>query len=183
MNNVFASKTNRAFFQTVFASLFALVSVFFLSLKIYEASLSYFGIIMHKIKDYCNCTSMTQFLSMHPVIFGTIIIFGIMILGLIIYSLRKLAKLVLQTKGYADYYLLFAEANHSPKLKLVMEDLGIDENKVIEINKPEIVVFCFGILDPRICISQFLVNSLDKDELKAVLAHENQHMASYEPLK
>ena len=78
MNNVFASKTNRAFFQTVFASLFALVSVFFLSLKIYEDILYNLFIIIHKIKYYFNCKSMKNFLSMHKVIFVTIIIFVIM---------------------------------------------------------------------------------------------------------
>lgn len=43
--------------------------------------------------------------------------------------------------------------------------------------------FVYGLLSPRIVISQGLVDIMDRDELLAVLLHEKYHMMNYDPLR
>jgi Zn-dependent protease with chaperone function len=43
--------------------------------------------------------------------------------------------------------------------------------------------FTCGLLSPRIYISTGLINSLEKDELRAVFLHELKHKKSYDPLR
>ncbi|MDP3057600.1 MAG: M56 family metallopeptidase [bacterium] len=183
MSNIFALKTNRAFYQTILMVIIAVIAMFFLSFKTYQLSGLYINVLMHKIINACGCADMAQFLSMHPVIFGTVIFFGIGIGIFILYSLYKLVKLISQTKKYIAYYLSFAGAEHSVKLKAAIKALDLDGARIIEINNPESAVFCFGFWHPKICISRALISMLDKDELEAVLIHEAQHMISYEPFK
>jgi len=183
MDQFFASKTKIAFYQTVSAAAVALAAIFFVSLKVYRLSGLYLELLIHKIKDACGCTDMTQFFSMHPDIFRAVILFGIGIGIFIFYSLYKLAKLILRTKKYTAHYLSFARAGHSAKLKAAIKALDLDGARIVEINDPGSVVFCFGFWRPKICISRALIDMLDVNELKAVLLHEAQHMISYEPLK
>lgn len=183
MSRIFASKTNHAFYQTVFTAIMALAALVFLSLKAYQLSNLYLAVLIHKIKDACGCENMAQFFSMHPDIFKAVILFGVGIGIFVFYSLYKLIRLDLRTKKYIAHYLFFAVSGHSEKLRAAMKDLNINEARVVEINKPDLIVFCFGYLKPRICISRALIDLLDKDELKVVLAHEIQHVISYEPVK
>lgn len=183
MGHIFIQKTNYAFFQTVFTVVAVLIAIVFASLKVYQISGLYLSVLMHKIKDACGCESMAQFFSMHPDIFRAVILFGIGIGIFVFYSLYKIAKLNSRTKKYIAHYLSFARTGHSVKLKAVIRELGLDKERIIEINNSDLAVFCFGFLEPKICISRELVNMLDKRELKAVLAHEAQHMNSFEPLK
>lgn len=183
MSRILASKTNRAFYQTVFAGFIAIIIVFFLSLKVYRLSGLYLSVLIHKIINVCGCADMAQFLSMHPIFFGAVILLGIGIGIFILRSSHKLIKSVSQTKKYIAHYLSFAGKEHSVKLKAAIKTLDLDGKRIIEISNPEPVVFCFGVWRPKICVSRALIGILDKDELEAVLAHEAQHMASYEPLK
>lgn len=183
MSHIFAPKTDYAFYQTVFAIIAVAATMLWLSLRIYQLSGLYLEILIHKIIDACGCADMAHFLSMHPAIFGAVIVFGIIIGIFVFYSLYKLIKLASSTKKYAAHYLYFAEAEYSVKLKAAIKDLGLDGKRIIEINHPELTVFCFGFRHPKICISRALVCALDMGELKAVLAHERQHMISSEPLK
>jgi len=43
--------------------------------------------------------------------------------------------------------------------------------------------FCFGLARPAICLSAGLVESLDENELRAVLAHETVHLRARDPLR
>lgn len=183
MSNIFASKTNNAFYQTVFTVIVAVTAMFLLSSKVYQLSGLYLSVLMHKIINACGCADMAQFFSMHPIIFGAVILFGIGIGIFIFYSLCKLAKLISRTKKYTAHYLSFAKAGHSFKLISAIKALDLDRTRIVEINKPDLAVFCFGFWRPRICISRDLIDMLDKNELRAVLLHEAQHMISYEPLK
>lgn len=183
MSNIFALKANRAFYQTILIVIVAFAAMLFLSLKVYQLSGLYLSVLIHKIINACGCADMAQFLSMHPIIFGLVILSGIVIGIFILYSSYKLAKLTLQTKKYIAHYLSFAREEHSDKLKAEIKALDLDKERIIEIDNPHPAVFCFGFWQPKICISRALINMLDKNELKAVLIHEVQHMISYEPFK
>ncbi len=183
MNNVFAQKTNHAFFQTVLAVVVALALGAFATLEAYQISSLYLAVLIHKIKDACGCESMAQFFAMHPDIFRAVILFAIGISVFILYALYKLYKLNSNTKKYIAHYMLFARTGHTVKLEAAIESLELDSARVIETTNSEAIVFCFGFLVPKICISEALVKMLSADELRAVLAHEAQHMITYEPLK
>lgn len=183
MNHFFVSKTNYAFFQTVLTGLIAIVFMVFLFLQIYRFFELYLIMLIHKIKDACDCVGMIQFFSMHSSLFWVVIFFGFGISIFIFYSLYKLIKLNFLTKKYIARYLVFSKMKYSTKLKSAIKFLGLDQKKVIEINSSDLVVFCFGFLKPKICISSMLVKILKKNEIQAVLAHEAGHMASFEPLK
>lgn len=183
MRNIFVSKTNRAFWQSMIMAIAALAAIVFASIKAYQLSELYLIVLIHKIKDACGCENMAQFFAMHPDIFRAVILFGVGIGIFIFYSLYKFAKLILQTKKYTEHYLSFASSRHSVKLKAAIKTLDLDKARVIEINASDPIVFCYGFLRPKICISGILVDMLGKKELMAILAHEAHHMANYEPLK
>ncbi len=183
MNNFFAKKTNYAFWQTILAGFIAVAAMFFLSLKAYQLSSLYLSVLIHKIKDTCGCENMAQFFSMHPDIFRAVILFGIGMGIFICHSLYKLAKLSSQTKKHNAYYLSLERSRRSSRLKAAAKSLSLSAARIIEINSPDPLAFCFGFWQPKICVSRVLTDMLDKNELKVVLAHEAQHMSSCEPLK
>lgn len=183
MSYNFVQKTNRVFYQTVLTVVVALAAMFIVSLKFYQVSSLYLVVLIHKIKDACGYESMAQFFAMHSDIFKAVILFAIGISVFILYSLYKLFKLNSSTKKYIAHYMSFARAGHSIRLKKAIKALGLDGTRVIEINSFEPIVFCFGYWAPKICISGALVQMLSEDELRAVIAHEAQHMIAYEPLK
>lgn len=43
--------------------------------------------------------------------------------------------------------------------------------------------FCYGLLNPRICLSSKMIKNLSDGELKAVLMHESYHLKNRDPLK
>ena len=51
------------------------------------------------------------------------------------------------------------------------------------VDSSESFVFTTGLKNPRIYLSQRVVDSLDDDELRAVLLHENQHRLARDPLR
>lgn len=56
-------------------------------------------------------------------------------------------------------------------------------DKVVVIKNNQQIAFCYGLLFPKICISDSMINSLGKSELKAVLIHESYHVKNRDPLK
>lgn len=68
----------------------------------------------------------------------------------------------------------------------VVRDLAIElgiVKKVTVVNDNKQISFCYGLLKPKICLSNAIVSSLNKSELKAVLIHESYHLKSRDPLK
>ncbi len=57
------------------------------------------------------------------------------------------------------------------------------KNKIDVIDDTSHLSFCYGLLRPRICLSTGLIQKLTKNELKAVLIHEEYHLKNYDPLR
>lgn len=71
----------------------------------------------------------------------------------------------------------------TPKIaKDLALELGIAK-RITVVNDKKQISFCYGLLNPKICLSNTIVNSLNKNELKAVLIHESYHLKSRDPLK
>lgn len=49
--------------------------------------------------------------------------------------------------------------------------------------RPDPVAFCYGWLKPRICVSAGMLARLDRQELQALLLHEQYHLLHRDPLK
>jgi len=56
-----------------------------------------------------------------------------------------------------------------------------DKIDVVYSSKP--LSFCYGFLNPRICLSTGLLRNLTRGELKAVLLHESYHLKNFDPFK
>lgn len=178
----FDRKTKKIFRQIALiiiaiSSLISLV-IFKISEKIYLYSL----ILIHKFKTACQCVQMAQF-SMHPLVFISLGLLGVIIMTFVVSSVIKLFRIISQTNRFVKNYLEKAKFGHSSKLKRVMTYLNLNKNKVTEIDESKPVVFCYGLIRSKICISNGLVKLLRNDELEAVLLHEKHHMVSREPLK
>ena len=68
------------------------------------------------------------------------------------------------------------------KLQRVSKRLKI-VGKITEIKNKLPIVFCFGLVSPRICISSGMIERLSIRELKSVLIHEQHHLLVHEPAK
>lgn len=68
------------------------------------------------------------------------------------------------------------------KLKVAINNLNLN-GKINVVKDENRLVFCYGILSPRICLSTGLIKSLEFDELRAVLLHESYHVRNHDPLK
>lgn len=179
----FAKKSNQTFQQilliiTIFSSLLA-----FLIFKILKNAYLYASVLVHKLVADCGCTQMTQLITMHPYVFSALFTLTALIIASFIFSAYKLIKLIISTRKFSSLYTKYTRTKHSLKLKKIIADLKLDQSKIIEIRESKPTVFCFGILIPKICISTGLIKMLDRDELEAVLLHENSHLIAHEPTK
>jgi len=57
------------------------------------------------------------------------------------------------------------------------------QDRVIFIDGAQPLAFCYGLFRPMICVSKALVDCLEADELRAVLAHEAEHLRARDPLR
>ncbi len=55
--------------------------------------------------------------------------------------------------------------------------------RVVCVRAPQSFSFVYGVLTPRVAVSQGLLDRVDHDELRAVLAHERYHVANLDPMK
>ncbi|MEK7644243.1 MAG: M56 family metallopeptidase [Patescibacteria group bacterium] len=183
MADSYALKSKRTFRQILVAiSAFSGLLVF-LIYRISENAYSFGTVLIHKLTTDCDCAPMTALLSMHPYIFGALSTLSILIISAFIFFIAKLARLIYRTRKFYGSYTKLSKTKHSPKLREILSNIGLGRDKVIEIREAKPIVFCYGFWIPRICISTGLVKMLNRNELQAVMLHENSHRRSYEPAK
>ena len=73
-------------------------------------------------------------------------------------------------------------ATPSVRLASLCTTLGL-ARPVTVLATPVPLAFCFGLLNPAICLSTGLIETLTDRELKAVLLHEEHHRRHYDPLR
>ena len=69
-----------------------------------------------------------------------------------------------------------------PLLWSVTSGLGI-QNRVVCLESPYLLAFCFGLFRPMVCVSRPMLTHLEPGELQAVLAHEREHLRARDPLR
>lgn len=64
----------------------------------------------------------------------------------------------------------------------IIEEMGL-RDKVNFVKDKSKFSFCYGLFQPKICLSTGLLKSLSTNELRAVLLHESYHIKNHDPLK
>ena len=180
MNN-FQKKANIILLQIVLITLAFLGLSIFLLFRIYPELMAVGKSMAGKLETICGCQNHFSFIN-HPFIFSFLILAGISLTLFFSFVIFKLLSFRNSTSRFVNFYLSKRKKNISVKLRAVAELLELGD-KVIEVNSRYLVVFCFGWLRPKICISSGTVTMLSSSELKAVLLHEKHHLAVFEPLK
>jgi Zn-dependent protease with chaperone function len=67
-------------------------------------------------------------------------------------------------------------------LELTATEVGLG-GRVVLLDAPERFSFAYGVLTPRVAVSQGLVEGVSDEELRAVLEHERYHVCNLDPLK
>ncbi len=77
---------------------------------------------------------------------------------------------------------LLARRQESPAaLRHAAWAVSLSDVILVEDGRP--FAFCYGLVQPRVCVSTALLGLLTPDELRAVLLHERHHVESRDPLK
>lgn len=174
-----ASSANKAFFILLFSFIIALIGLITVFARTIPLLLS------HAVYICQETFSNVLFDISHPVpLFLISLVVMILFIGLITLWLQAL-----KTRGYLKKHL--GDKISIPSYAAaIVEELGLkDELKFLLRNKIDIVKdeskfsFCYGLFQPRICLSTGLLKSLNTSELRAVLLHESYHVKNHDPLK
>lgn len=174
-----ASSANKAFFILLFSFVFALAGLGIIFFKTVPL------LISHSVYVCQETFSNVLFDISHSVpLFLASLVVMILFIGLITLWLQAL-----KTRGYLKKYL--GDKISIPSYAAaIVEELGLkDELKFLLRNRIDIVKdeskisFCYGLFQPRICLSTGLLKSLNTSELRAILLHESYHVKNHDPLK
>lgn len=110
-----------------------------------------------------------------PLLFTTIFAF-IFIYGVLLFSWKYFITCI-----YINS-ILKQRINVNPELKKLSKELSL-LNRLDLVNYSSPLSFSYGLVYPRVCISTALINSLTRNELRAVLTHELSHIKNYDPFK
>lgn len=136
--------------------------------------------LLGDIQTVCGCQAPVSFTN-HPYVITGLFILAVGLLTAIFSFFIKSVRIYLKTNRFIKKYTTKKNII-SEKLNHVAHQINLT-GKVIEIKTDEPTVFCYGFINPRICISSTVVNSLSPSELTAVLLHEQHHLKVYEPIK
>ncbi|HSR89650.1 MAG TPA: M56 family metallopeptidase [Candidatus Udaeobacter sp.] len=179
-SGILNKKTNFIFIGLSAISLVLLTGLGWAGIKFYQ----YFNFILNsvlgKIQTTCSCQAPISFTN-HPYAITAIFIAALGLTITISLFINKTFRIYLQTKRFIKKYTKHGSLN-SEKLNRIIAEINLN-NKVLEIETEEPMVFCYGFINPRICISSAIIKSLSYAELKAVLRHEQHHLKSSEPIK
>lgn len=181
LKNSLQRKTDFLLYQILAIGFGFLALLTTLAFYIYPNILLLARSLLHKLETTCGCQKHFAFLN-HPFISSFYIIAGGVIVFFLAYITFKAVRLRRSTNRFIKENLDKSKQSISPKLQKVVQVAGL-KNRVIEIDRQGPVVFCFGFLKPKICISKSFVQRLSSAELLAVLLHEQQHILVREPIR
>ncbi len=163
-----ANKTNIGLLSAFTLILFSLITLF---LKTYPLTLAH--AVYFCQKTFSSSTIIFPHSAAFILLFLLIFIFSA---GLLIFSIQ-----IIKTRRFIEKAIT-NKVCLSKKLQLVVKDLKL-ENKIDVIHDHKHVSFCYGLVNPRICVSTGFIKNLTKRELAAVLLHEKYHVENHDPLR
>lgn len=185
MLNTLNSKKNFIFWQIIILALFfilTILSLFWFLLP--KASFMVDTVVRSTVKNstaYCDCLTQQTWLAKPPVAFSGLL-FLVLALIWLVFLLSRIIIVKMATAKFLKFILQQQQPLLSEKLKLLIVELGL-VNKVVELDCPQPLVFCFGFWRPMIGLNSKLVVNLSMIELAAVLKHEKEHLIANEPFK
>lgn len=179
--NRFRLKANIIFFEILTISFAFLAILVYSASSLYKQALPLWEISLNKVESVCGCMNHLSFFN-HPFMFAFFILSGAGLIFFIFRSVLSINEIIKSTKNFISLNLCDRKNANSIKLNKIAGKLGLAE-KIVEIVNEKPVIFCFGFINPRICISSKLVKEFSAEELTAVLRHEKSHMLNNEPMK
>jgi len=175
------SKANIAWYQiitigVVFFIFFLLVSVRIFG-KLFLLRDYFFG----KLEAICGCVNHLSF-THHPYLFSFLVFLCFGVLVFAVFALKKSLGLWFRTRKYVSRYRKYQKKEISRRLRQVATQAGAEKN-VSEISSNNPVIFCAGLLRPKIFVTEGFIRRVSDDELKAAILHEKFHARSFDPLK
>ena len=174
-------KTNVVFYQICIIGILFLTMFIYLFIALYDNFLLIWSSILGRLEAACGCTSHFTF-SNHPFLFISLIFASLAIITFLFFTIAKIISINKSTRNFIKNNLKNRKGIISNKLENVAKLLNL-ENKIVEINNSNLVIFCYGIFKPKICISSKFTKKLTKEELSTVLLHEQYHLMNFEPVK
>lgn len=173
-------KADTIFYQTLGLVAVFLAGLILLGVKLYPRLVLVSQGLNQKIDLICGCANHWQFTN-HPFIFSFLILLGVFLAGFTGFIIFKIARSIMATRRFIAKNLERRQ-ELSLKLKNAAGRLGLS-CQLVEVDKSELAVFCFGFWRPKICLSSGLIDKLNQEELTAVLLHERHHLLTREPVK
>ncbi|MEK9183303.1 MAG: M56 family metallopeptidase [Patescibacteria group bacterium] len=177
----FYSQANKFFYKIIALAAVILIGIGFIIWRLTPFFLAASRSLTNQLSAVCGCANHWHFAN-HPFIFSALISGGILLAGCIGYAVLKTIRLIWRTDSFIKQTLKSKNKNLTTKLIKAARQTGLI-GKIMEIEKEEPTIFCFGFWRPKICLSKSLVKHLNPAELRAVLLHEKQHLLSGEPRK
>ncbi len=101
---------------------------------------------------------------------------------LVIRGLQGGLRQFLRTRQAVGQLLALPRSALPPQLARLAGDLGLRRRlDLVDCPTPE--AFCYGLLNPRVCLTTGLLNLLSLAEVEAVLRHERHHLRRRDPLR
>jgi len=176
-----AKKADLTFYQLLGLGAGFLFFLFFLAFKISSLMIFLVGLFWHRLEVICDCLNYLSFAN-HPFIFTFLILIALGLTLLLSLIITKIIKLKILTNKFVGANLANRSQVISPILIRLTKENNL-ENKIIEIQNAQPIIFCFGLIRSKICLSSGSIKKLSRTELKAVLLHEQHHLLSHGPLK
>ncbi|HEX6383245.1 MAG TPA: M56 family metallopeptidase [Anaerolineae bacterium] len=104
------------------------------------------------------------------------------LIAILLYGGGALLRHLWQTHRFVSSLRVATKSALPPRLIPLCTRLDLFD-QVMMLDTPARLAFCYGILQPRICLSTGLVQALTDNELTAVLLHEDYHRRHYDPLR
>ena len=174
-------KANFTFYQIFGLGASFLVLTLLLSVKLYSKLFLFWELFLGKLKSVCGCVNHSSFAD-HPVLFTFLLLLGLA--GAVFFS--SVIIKIIKFKRLTDKFIKNNLKNKKPRISRRLEKIAGPiklENRIVEIQSPKPIIFCFGLICPKICVSSGIIKKLSNQELKAVLLHEQHHLFSHEPVK
>lgn len=180
MRGSLRTKSNLLFTKIIALGAIIILLLAGLIFKIYNYVFSATGeFMLNKVNAACGCEALVS--GNRAPLIGFFIFVGAALALTILIATGRIFFSAIKTNKFIKLQKTQLTKN-SPKLNQITNQLGIT-GQVEEIKSSSPTIFCYGIINPKICVSSKIVDLLNTAELRAVLLHETQHLLSREPAR
>lgn len=178
MRSTYQYKTTLAYSLIVTILLSVIGLSAFLLYKLYPITKL---VITNKGEAACDCASHASYFASHPIV-GSMVMFTFAVTtAYLLFIVFNLVMGAICTRRFVSN-ISSRMVKSSTKLTEAARSINL-LGKVVEVQQSKSEIFCYGFFAPNICITSKLVQRVSKNQLRAILLHEKNHLASHDPLK